>query len=299
MVTTPSGDEESAQIARSLVPVSDARFRLVDMTEARIPLDNLTGESASGDADAGIGAVNTKTVEEAREAALAFNLVLAAALWRKEADVLLGSDALLLNPKGVADSLMETGAACAEAQERDLSLFYFRKAIAVDSDVHPGPSISPDAKRIFENARRQGPLLLDIPREPVLLAICRAASVDGIIWVAVGRDQGEWLVAYKTFLVGDTASELETRRYKDFSNPRVVADMQRRFGGIVARKVVGRDAANLSLVGISMVKLDVSRPWYRRWWVYAIGGALLAGGAVGVATWMVLRPEEATVTVNF
>jgi hypothetical protein len=298
-VSTPFGTAEGADIAQALLPDSAAGVRFVSISRDSVAAAADKRSDAGDIADGGMKDGEPSIAEAAREAALAFNLVLAAELWRRAADELTGSEAVVFRPEAVADVLMEAGAASADAGERSLALRYFRRAVAVYSEIRPGPAISPGAKALFEDGRQQGPVLLEIPRDAVLEEICRATDTDGLVWVAIGRDDQEWAVSYKLYISGETASELETRRHAAPFDGHAAAVERERFEGILARKLLGDAALRRPLIEIEPVETGVAKPWYRRWWVYAIGGALIAGGAAGVATWLVVRPEEATVTAHY
>jgi hypothetical protein len=303
LVSTPFGEGESARIARALLPESGRGPDFIPIS--RVDGDRPgSGVSDGGtEADGGVGwapeEVDPEIAEQAREAALRFNLVLAAELWRRAADDLVASDAVVFHPKKVARVLMEAGAASSAAGERDLSLDYFRKAIAVESDIRPGPEISPDAKRLFGTARRLGPILLEMPRETVLADICEMVEADGMIWVAAGRDGDAWVVSFKLYVAGSAATELETRRHETPLDDQKIEAEQKRLQGLVARKLLGDESGPKPIVQIGLMETTVTKPWYRKWWVYVIGGAVIAGGAAGITTWLMLQPKEATVTAHY
>lgn len=303
-IGTPFGASKAATLSSALEPEVDTKIRLVTVSTLREQREPSPVPDAGDAVDGGVGddyrgEAEPEIAEQAREAALAFDLVLAAELWRRAADELIASESVVFFPERVARTLLEAGAASVAAGERDLALDYFRKAIAIDGDVSPGPEISPDATDLFEKGRALGPALLSIPKDEVLEKISAALGVDGLVWVATGRDGGQWVVSFKLYISGETSSELETRRYPMSFSDKTAKSERHRFGGIIARKLLGAALIIEPTVRIRPLETVVSKPWYRKWWVYVIGGALIAGGAAGVATWWALQPKETTVTVQY
>jgi hypothetical protein len=60
-----------------------------------------------------------------------------------------------------------------------------------------------------------------------------------------------------------------------------------------------RAAIAMTLVGETEERPAVSeKPWYKKWWVYAVAGGVLAAGAVGVAIAYSVQPEEVDLMVH-
>ena len=311
IVSTPAGSGPYAQAARDLSPVSVIGFSLVPLeqdsaSETQMPDAGLSDDT-DFDADAAWPESDTdgekSVAEQAREAALAFDLVAAAELWRREADRVLRTADTVLFPRRTAETLMEAGAASAAAGETDLALAYFRKSIAVDGDIEPGPEISPDAKALFRRAVAEGPSVPEPPRQAVLKAICDAEGTDGVLWTAVGMDNGEWTVLFRTYRRrgGESAGEVEMRRYAAPLDKSETTAERARLEQIAAVRPVGVVAPSPALPNKETSQTDeVRKPWYKKWWFYtAVGGVLIAGGVVGVAVWAASREETAEITVNY
>ncbi|MCP4199804.1 MAG: hypothetical protein GY762_21885 [Proteobacteria bacterium] len=280
-VTTPTGKAREADIARTLVPeTSNKRYRLVHidaLVDKQIKSANLEMENRA-----------KRISEQAKEASLNFNLVQAAGLRRQAADTLLSSETVALKPSLVATYVLEAGAASAEAGETDLAILYFRRALAVDGNIRPGASISPQAKQLFDTALANGPLTFKIPHKGILQQLCGVLAVDGILWIAVGHDEEGIIVSEKLLLANDQTNEPETRHrppYSEHDLAQWIPTEKKRIDTVIAMRFPK--------------KVKKQKPWYKQWWVYTIAGGVLVATAVGVGLGVGLREKEADVTVHY
>jgi len=283
--TSPIGFGEEAGIAHSLVP--EGKKGEYELS----PLDAIgdPGEKSNTRALE----IRTKEIaENAREAALAFQLVEAAGLWRKAADDLLEAETRILNPELVATYHLEAGAASAEAGEKDLALLYFRRALAVDSGIRPGPEISPGAKDLFESALAEGPAHLGTPPNRILLPLCTRWNVDGILWIAVGRDKDGLVVSDKLLLRGDSSGEPEVSHRPPMETGALDEWI------VKERKRLARAIFPLATNTEETTEQEVKKsPWAKVWWLYtAVGVAAIIG--VGVAVAATSDPPTADVVVH-
>jgi hypothetical protein len=271
VVTVPKGGGFEAELARSLVPQgSSSQYKLT-------PIDELLTPGPASEPDE-IEQDLKKIEEKAEEAALDFDLVRAAGLKRQIADTFLDTGKAGMNLTLAAEYLMEAGAASMEAGERDLALSYFRKAIAVDSEIQPGPTISPQARDLFESA--VDPSFLEIPPEWILRKLSGRLNTDGILWISVGRDEQGLKVSQKS-------SQPEVSQQPP-ADDKELADW------INKEKNRIHTMISLGMPGEPVAK----KAWYEKWWVWtAVGGVILAGAA-GVAISIGLQPEEVDVTVH-
>jgi hypothetical protein len=281
VVTTPTGKVSQADLARTLVPkTSSKRYRLVHidaLVDEKNQSSNFETETRA-----------KKISEQAEEASLSFNLVQAAELRRQAADTLLGSETVALKPRLVATYLLEAGAASAEAGENDLAILYFRKALAVDGNIHPGALISPQVKPLFDFALTDGPLMLKIPHKGILQQLCGVLAVDGILWIAVGQDEEGIIVSEKLLLANDQTNEPATLHRPPATEQGLaqwIPTEKNRIDTVIAMKFP------------KAVKKQ--KPWYKQWWVYTIVGGVLVATAVGVGLGVGLQEKEADVTVHY
>ncbi len=296
VISTPAGTGFEAAIGDALIPDSrSGRYRL-------IPIAELTREKAAvsdGDAgvDGGVDSPKEAIAEKAREAALAFNLVHAAVLWRMAADEVLHSEAIAMDLPQAASYLLEAGAASAAAGEADLAHAYFRKALGINLDITPGPEISPDAKALFHAARKEGPVQTEIPRDNALEAVCEALGVDGLVWISVGNERSALIVSSKVFLRGKETTELETRSYPISQKkvaPKWLEAEQARLDTAIAYKLFGAPKT------VPDRKTPAAKkPWFKKWWFYTAVGGVLIGGAAGLTSYFLLREDKADVVVHF
>ncbi len=301
-MSMPVGGGVYAEAAKGLLPSRMEGFTLVNASglDAAPAEENAAEDTeALSESDGVVGdAPEERSIaEQAREAALAFNLVAAAELWRRAADSALKTEEMLLAPRRTAKLMLEAGAAAVAADERDLALVYFRKSIALDGDISPGPDISPDAKELFQQAVSVGPLVLEAPRESVLERVCEAQQVAGILWTAVGVENGEWVVLFKKFIKGEAVGEVETKRFAAPLTDTQIAAEQRRF----ERLAVGaRPPVPQADDTTPKPPVIAKRPWYKKWWFYtAVGAVLIVGGAVGVGVWAASQPDTVDATLHY
>ena len=278
VVAFPLGEGLEAQTVRSLVPgrqpgeqagrqpgeqAGDQNlYQLVPIDELRSPERTKWTTEIQKKTD--------EIAEKARESALAFQLDEAAEIWRHAADELLASDAVPLNPTLVASFLLEAGSASVQAGDNYFALVYFRKAIAIDLAIRPGPTLPPETFEIFEKALKLGPWLLQIPGSQKLLALCEMLKVDGVLWISAGTDEQGLQVAEKIMLRGNSLVEPEIRHHPGKDREELeswIASERQRIHQMISLKLPQ--------------KVEKKKPWYKKWWVYAVaGGALAVGGAV-------------------
>ncbi len=284
-ITSPIGTGEEAGIARSLVP--EGNKGELELS----PLSVIEDLGKKGNTDA-LESRTKERAENAREAALAFHLVEAAGLWRQAADELLESETRILNPALVATYQLEAGAASAEAGEKDLALLYFRRALAVDSDIRPGPEISPGAKDVFESALVRGPAHLGTPPNRILLPLCTRWNVDGILWITVGRDKDGLVVSDKLLLRGERSGEPEVSHHPPMATGALdewIIKERKRLGRVILPRKPNTEGTTEQEVKKS--------PWAKAWWLYAAAGVAAIIG-VGVAIAATSDPPTADVVVH-
>ncbi len=281
VVTTPIGEGDEAEIARSLVP--EEKKGKYELT----PIDALK-DNTQADRVRDIEHQVEETVLKAREAALAFNLVLAARLKRQAADGILQTEITALDASLTATYLLEAGAASVDAGEKDLALTYFRKALAVDRDIRPGPTLSPQANKAFDAALALGPSRLRTPADLTLRKLCAILNVEGVLWISVGRDEQGLIVSDKFLLLREQVSEQEISQHpprgKDNFEPWSLKE---------------RNRLDMAMLAKLPKEPAPRKPWYKKWWIYvAVGGVLVAGAAAGIGIAATLPPKEADVVVH-
>ena len=282
VVTTPRGSGRQAAIARSIAPAADS-FAVLKT----LPLTMPSGRAFSLKLESECNA-STALKEQARAAALAFDLVKAALLWREAADRLLSSAAQLYRPSFVASYLLEAAAASVEADQQDLALNYFRKALAVDSDIEVGAAFSPEAKDAFIRARRLGPAEIAMPKEEVLREMIRALHLSGVLWIAVSADADRDMVTEKLVLLTEESFEPETRLALP-SAPQALDTW------MIAERTRLKNQLNLRM-GVETPK---RKSRYRKWWAYvAAGGVIAAGIASAAAIAHAQAPSTADIVVH-
>jgi len=167
--------------------------------------------------------------------------------------------ALLLSP---AD---EPGAALA-----------FRRAVSIDPSYQPDPDRTPSrARRLLERARQAAGA--PTPPEPEELAIVAGlTALDRLFWVGLGPDGQAEIVVY------DHAHRRVERRER-VTGATVVGRLRSYLS--VAKAPTPAPAASLPVAvdRAPTTSRAAARPWYRRWWVWAIAGAVVVGAGVTVA----------------
>lgn len=284
VVAMPRGAGHEAAIARALIPSN------IDGIIELVPLDQLMNKTTLNVEMLSDAHGNEMVLkQQALQAALSFELVKAAELRRQAADGLLASDALATRPGYVASFLLDAAAASIEAGQSDLALIYFRKALAIDADLELDARFSPQAKSVFSEAIKEGPAEIAVPTDEVLEQILTQHGWRGILWIAVGRNAGRNLATEKIALRGGGPPKPETR----LTVPVVQTEQNNWISGEKAR--IKKEIA--SALGLSQ---SAEKPWYKKWWVYAASGGVIAAGIVtAVVVSFAGRPETAQIVVHY
>lgn len=229
-------------------------------------------------------------VEKARALELELKFRDAAAVWHDLVDRLTHSAALVLDPGRIAKAQVALAAAYAEAGEPDLAVLELREALAFDAGTKPGPTYPPKVRALFERAVSLGPALPATPGDALLERVATAAHVDGVLWVAVGREGGKRVLVRRLHFAHapDTSAEVRTVLPENDD---------------AARQAVAREAVTLR--GTLATRFPEppppppkATPWYRKGWF--IGTAVGVAGAVvaGVVIARTLGTDRVTVVVK-
>ncbi|MDJ0764048.1 MAG: hypothetical protein QNJ97_13785 [Myxococcota bacterium] len=282
VIAMPRGSSREAGVARAVIPKkTTAKCQLIMVEEmvARVPTDRTV--TIPDDIQA--------QIDRAKQAALQFDLSTAARLWREAASATVQSDMVVLHPSIVVETLIAAGAASIDAGEQDTALLYYRKALSLDSDARPGPSISPQAQAFFAAGRNAGPILFPVPPPARLRTLAKQWQVEGILWISAGRDEEGLILSEKISLVKEATTKPQIRHRLPFdiaAQERWLAGEQRRLQ-IRVRQACG-------------IPQEVTKPppWYKKWWVYAIaGGVVAAGTAIAIAATATADPGNVDVVV--
>jgi len=229
-------------------------------------------------------------VEKARALELQLKFRDAAAVWHDLVDRLTRSPALLLDPARIAKAQVALAAAYAEAGEPDLAVLELREALAFDAGTKPGPTYPPKVRALFERAVSLGPALPTTPGDALLERVALAAHVDGVLWVAVGREGGKRVLVRRLHFAHspDTSAEVRT----------VLPEKDAAAEQAIAREAVTLRGTLATRFPEPPPPPPRATPWYRRGWV--IGTAVGVAGAVvaGLVVARALGTDRVTVVVK-
>ncbi|RMG20135.1 MAG: hypothetical protein D6729_03545 [Deltaproteobacteria bacterium] len=195
-----------ARIAVRILPVGQetpARMVLQAVHHGGVAFVDIDALGLAGGAPAGLRDLE----EEARALELRFAFREAVERWREVVERLSNARTVLLVPGRVARARVGLAAAYANAGERDLAILEFRKALALDAGITAGPEYPPAVRELFAEARRQGPALPVAPDDAVLERLATEAGVEGILWLATGREEGRRYLVRRLHRVGRQGSE--------------------------------------------------------------------------------------------
>ncbi len=195
----PEGGGADARMAARLV--DDATPKTVKL----VPVAKLAPAAPKGAPD--------PLEDRARGLELKLRFRKAAAVWKRLLDRLVASPELVRDPGHIARVQVALAAAYAEAGEPDLAVLQFREALALDASFRPGPAYPPRVRAIFARARAAGPALPPTPSDAVLDQVAASVGAKGVLWVAVGRENGQRVLVRRLHLRGtkDTSAEVRTR----------------------------------------------------------------------------------------
>jgi len=282
VVVTPCGSKTEAAVAVSVVPEAPSeRYVLIHVSSISV--------QAEGDASYAASAEKAeKTAEHAKRAAIEFNLVDAAGLWRRASDEINDGITTALDPELVAGYMMQAGAASADAGEDDLALEYFRRALGIDTDTGADARISPTAQVIFKKAREKGPFQIQPPPDRVLKKLCSLLGTQGVLWISAGRSDDGLLVSRRLVLSNQT----ESSSVVTHNAPSDESELK---GWTTAER--DQIAAFISL-SLGNGEKETETEWYESWWFYTALGTAVAAGAAGLVLGLTMGQEKVDVVVH-
>lgn len=156
-----------------------------------------------------------------------------------------------------------------------------RRVLALDPGYRPAPGqLSARATLLLDQARESGPRLTQ-PDPRALEWAARRFQLAKLIWLGVER-RGEGRVRIEAVLFDPVARRVRVRLTQETPLSQVLP---------VAAGLVVQALGNDPLADTTETQKAMSRPWYRRWWVWAIAGAVVVGAAVGIG-FAVASPSE-------
>ena len=235
-----------------------------------------------------------RAIEEAERAGLYMQRAASLKAARRAVDSLDTVAARHLAPSLVAQArVAEALGLLLQPADEKAALEALRAAVAADPDVRPDPDrVASRAARLLEHARRA--LTPTRPPDRSELAwLASSAGVDRLIWIGAFPRGGR----VETVLVAYDGGRGAAASSSALLSP----------DGL-GQQVAGQAAA---LLGVSAPKAPASRtvapvwvdrappaparpaPWYRRWWVWAIAGAVVVGAGVTAGVVASARTERA------
>ena len=155
-------------------------------------------------------------------------------------------------------------------------------------DIEPQGSLSPSARAVFDEAKGLGPLGLEAPSSPELKQLCEMASIQGVVWISVGQDGDELTIYERVYTIESrkTTPAVEHRLLIEEQDPLTWArEEQQRLSTVIAEQFTG--------------PLD-SKPWYKKWQLYATAGGIIAAGIVaGILISNAAQDPTTDITVHY
>lgn len=159
----------------------------------------------------------------------------------------------------------------------------FRGALAADPGYRPEPGqIPPRAAQILRQAGRQAKE--KPPSKKDLAWIARRSRISRLLWLRLAPAAGEQRRKVQVLLYDHRRRQILLRLRKEIDPRRALAQIAdlvvQALGGVDGRS--GVTAVTASPPPSPASPGTAARPWYRRWWVWTLAGAVVAGTAVGV-----------------
>lgn len=132
--------------------------------------------------------------------------------------------------------------------------------------------LPPKAARLARQVREEASLASPPPEEE-LATICKQSEVASLVWIAV-QPRGE-KVQVDLLVYARGEQVMSQRQRKEVSADRLLQDVSDMVAGVLGRTGVVAGSPAPSPGG-------QARPWYRKWWVWTLVGAAVAGATVGV-----------------
>lgn len=164
------------------------------------------------------------------------------------------------------------------------AMLAFRQAVSIDPSHRPDPDRTPSrARRLLEQARRSAGA--PPPPGPEELAIIAGlTALERLFWVGLGPDGQVELVVYDR-------SHRRIERRERVARAAVVGRLRSYLS--VATAPAPAPAASLPVAEdrVPAASRSTKSPWYRRWWVWALAGAVVVGAGVTAAV-VASAPQE-------
>jgi hypothetical protein len=170
-----------------------------------------------------------------------------------------------------------------------------RDALEISPDLSDG-GLPPSVGQLLQKVRKE-PARDNLPTVGELASLCKQADLSSLVWIAA-RPRGDEVEI--RLLVYDQASHASSQQVK-----------RRAARGRMLDEVEVMVSANVRTHGPTMATplptprdpapAASPRPWYRRWWIWAIAGAVVAGVSVTavLTTRNGDRPGDLTLHLRF
>lgn len=168
----------------------------------------------------------------------------------------------------------------------------FRRVVALDPAFQPTPGqLPPRAARLLEETQPRGQ-----PQPPSasdLGWIARRLKLSQVLWVGLSRPGGEEAgVQAQVVLYDHDSKRIRTRRQQRAAEGRLLQET----ADLVVETLGGAQVAGPKETPPPAP--PVRRPWYRRWWVWAAAGVVVAGAAVGIGL-AVTQSQDSGTDIHF
>jgi hypothetical protein len=159
------------------------------------------------------------------------------------------------------------------------------QVVALDPGYRPAPGqLSAQATRLLDEARSRAR-----PHRPEardLAWVAQQIGLSRLLWIGLARRDGE-RVRLEAVLYDHSSRRVRKRLELETTTARLQSDA----AGLVVRALEGLRARRKT------APPPPPRPWYRRWWVWAVVGTVAAGAGVWIGVAMT-RPQEGSVTTT-
>lgn len=160
-----------------------------------------------------------------------------------------------------------------------------RRVVALDPGFRPAPGqLSAQATKLLDEARA-----LARPERPAARDLAWAAQQlrrSRLLWIGLARRGGE-RVRLEAVLYDHSSRRVRKRLELETTKARLQSDA----AGLVVRALEDGPVARKAAPPAAPL------PWYRRWWVWTVAGAVAAGAGVWIGVAMT-RPQERGATTT-
>lgn len=173
------------------------------------------------------------------------------------------------------------------------------EAVAIDPGLMPDRDrFAPRARKLLAKVKAE-PRPVAEPELPELRAVARLAGVSRLLWIAVGKEE-QGNVPIKLVVFHRDKGQIVLRLQQPMKRARLRQEMIAAVKHALSTASLPAAAPPSTTPALAAAPTEeegkpMARPWYRRWWVWALVATAVAGGITAIAVASSSSPSGLTI----